>query len=59
LGVNRYLDGASLVGSVEDCRKVLAQVRAAGVDEIGCLVDFVGDSDAVLAGLDHLAALKS
>jgi hypothetical protein len=28
------------------------------VDEIGCLVDFVGDGDALLGGLEHLATLS-
>ncbi|MEV0001597.1 MupA/Atu3671 family FMN-dependent luciferase-like monooxygenase [Micromonospora sp. NPDC050980] len=57
IAVNRYLAGTSLIGSVADCRPVVDAVRAAGVDEIAALVDFVGDADAVLAGLPHLAAL--
>lgn len=57
VGVNRYLSGTSLIGSVADCRPVVDSVRAAGVDEIACLVDFVNDGPALLAGLDHLAGL--
>lgn len=57
LGVRRYLDGAALIGSVDDCRAVADQVHEAGVDEIAALVDFMDDNDAVLAGLDHLAAV--
>ncbi|ASW54604.1 MupA/Atu3671 family FMN-dependent luciferase-like monooxygenase [Plantactinospora sp. KBS50] len=59
IAVNRYLAGTSLIGSVSDCRPVVDAVRAAGVDEIACLVDFVGDGDAVLAGLPHLAELAT
>jgi natural product biosynthesis luciferase-like monooxygenase protein len=57
VGVNRYLAGTSLIGSVAECRAVVDAVRAARVDEIACLVDFVADSAALLAGLEHLASL--
>jgi natural product biosynthesis luciferase-like monooxygenase protein len=57
VGVNRYLAGTALIGSVEDCVPVARAVHAAGADEIACLVDFVAEPDAVLAGLDHLAQL--
>lgn len=57
VGVNRYLAGTALIGSVADCRPVVAAIRDAGVDEIACLVDFVGDGPALLAGLEHLAEL--
>ncbi|MDO0926680.1 LLM class flavin-dependent oxidoreductase [Streptomyces sp. TG1A-8] len=58
LGVNRYLDGTSLIGSVDHCAAVAARVREAGADEIACLVDFVGDADAVLEGLEHLNTVR-
>jgi natural product biosynthesis luciferase-like monooxygenase protein len=58
LAVNRYLDGTSLIGSVADCARVVDRLAAAGVDEAACLVDFVGDPAAVLAGLDQLAAVR-
>lgn len=59
VGVKRYLAGTSLIGTIADCRPVVAAVRAAGADEIACLVDFVGDGPALLAGLDHLPGLLS
>lgn len=59
LGLNRYLNGTSLIGSVNDARRVVDTVRAAGADEIACLIDFVADRDAVLAGLDHLGRLAA
>jgi len=58
LGVSRYLDGTSLIGSVEECTEVAERVRASGADEIACLVDFVGDTSAVLAGLEHLNTVR-
>lgn len=58
LGVNRYLDGTSLIGSVDECTEVARRVRDAGADEIACLVDFVGDAPAVLAGLEHLDVVR-
>ncbi|MFE4860334.1 MupA/Atu3671 family FMN-dependent luciferase-like monooxygenase [Streptomyces sp. NPDC056670] len=58
LGVNRYLSGNSLIGSVEECTETARRVRAAGVDEIACLVDFVADPALVLASLERVAAVR-
>ena len=59
LGVNRYLDGNSLIGSVEEAAVTAERVRAAGADEIACLVDFVGEPGQVLASLEHVGALQA
>lgn len=59
LGVNRYLDGTSLIGSVDECTEVARRVRDAGADEIACLVDFVGNPDEVLAGLEPLNEVRA
>ncbi|MCM2414157.1 MULTISPECIES: MupA/Atu3671 family FMN-dependent luciferase-like monooxygenase [unclassified Streptomyces] len=59
LGVNRYLDGNSLIGSVQECAQTARRVRAAGVDEIACLVDFVADPQLVLASLERLATVRA
>lgn len=58
LGVNRYLSGNSLIGSVEECTETARRVRAAGVDEIACLVDFVPDAEQVLGSLELLDAVR-
>ncbi|MFF4185619.1 MupA/Atu3671 family FMN-dependent luciferase-like monooxygenase [Streptomyces sp. NPDC001691] len=58
LGLNRYLSGNSLIGSVEECTATARRVRAAGVDEIACLVDFVADPALVLASLERVAAVR-
>jgi len=57
VGVNRYLAGTSLIGSVDECVPVVQSVRDAGVDEIACLVDFVDDAELVVAGIDDIAEL--
>ncbi|MFD0026477.1 MupA/Atu3671 family FMN-dependent luciferase-like monooxygenase [Streptomyces sp. NPDC058382] len=58
LGVNRYLSGNSLIGSVDECTETARRVHAAGVDEIACLVDFVADPELVLGSLERLAAVR-
>ncbi|MEU9100208.1 MupA/Atu3671 family FMN-dependent luciferase-like monooxygenase [Streptomyces sp. NPDC048361] len=58
LGLNRYLSGNSLIGSVAECTETARRVRAAGVDEIACLVDFVADPELVLASLERVAAVR-
>ncbi|MEV5796906.1 MupA/Atu3671 family FMN-dependent luciferase-like monooxygenase [Streptomyces collinus] len=58
LGVNRYLSGNSLIGSAEECVETARRVRAAGVDEIACLVDFVPDAEQVLGSLELLDAVR-
>jgi natural product biosynthesis luciferase-like monooxygenase protein len=55
VGLNRYLDGNSLIGSVEECAEIAGAVSAAGADEIACLVDFIPDPEHVLAGVHRLA----
>ncbi|MFF4251857.1 MupA/Atu3671 family FMN-dependent luciferase-like monooxygenase [Streptomyces sp. NPDC001663] len=58
LGVNRYLSGNSLIGSVEECTDTARRVHAAGVDEIASLVDFVSDPAQVLASLELLDSVR-
>jgi len=52
----RYYNTSALFGSQQRCLAMVDQLRQAGVDEIGCLVDFGIESDAVLA---HLHDLKN
>ncbi|MCP1168705.1 LLM class flavin-dependent oxidoreductase, partial [Limimaricola sp. ASW11-118] len=53
----RYFETQGLFGTIEDGAARLAQLRAIGVDEIACLIDFGIAPDRVLAGLPRLAAL--
>lgn len=54
----RYVRSQSLCGSVDSCLKLVAELRAIGVDEIACLLDFGMSASAVLESLPYLASLK-
>lgn len=56
---DRYFDTGGLFGTVEDGLRVLERLTQTGIDEVACLIDFVGDTDAVLTGLEHLARLRT
>jgi natural product biosynthesis luciferase-like monooxygenase protein len=51
---DRYFADAGLFGTVEDGLRTVAALDEAGADEVACLIDFVGDTDTVLAGLTYL-----
>ena len=51
---DRYFESGGLFGTPERCRRMVDEVRGAGVDEIGCLIDFGIPAQTVL---DHLPAL--
>jgi natural product biosynthesis luciferase-like monooxygenase protein len=55
---DRYFDTGGLFGTVDDGKAVLASLSAIGVDEVACLIDFVGDTDAVLDSLRYLDELR-
>jgi natural product biosynthesis luciferase-like monooxygenase protein/amino acid adenylation domain-containing protein len=54
----RYSRHASLIGTVQSCLPVLNALRAAGVDEVACLIDWMNGEDA-LSGLPHLQQLHA
>jgi natural product biosynthesis luciferase-like monooxygenase protein len=54
----RYFDGASLLGTVADCRGVLTRLEQVGVSEVACLVDFGPPADAVMESLELLSELN-
>ena len=54
----RYFEDQGLFGTVRDGAARLAQLRAAGADEIACLIDFGIAPERVLAALPRLAALN-
>ena len=41
---NRYIKSSSLVGDLDDAKRILLNFKKIGVDEIACLMDF-GISD--------------
>ena len=55
----RYSKEAALVGTVESCAEMVADLREIGVDEIACLVDFGVEQTKVLEALPYLSELKN
>ena len=51
----RYFEDSGLFGSIEDAVARVDQLKAIGVDEIACLIDFGVDSEVALARLVPLA----
>lgn len=54
-----FFNHNALLGSIDKCAALVARLRAIGVDEIACLIDFGLDADVVLKGLRHLTELKA
>ncbi|RYZ40479.1 MAG: amino acid adenylation domain-containing protein, partial [Myxococcaceae bacterium] len=54
----RFFEGAGLFGTPRTCREQVARIESLGVDEVACLVDFGVDTDAVLASLPALDAVR-
>ncbi|UKP00602.1 LLM class flavin-dependent oxidoreductase [Nostoc sp. UHCC 0870] len=57
-GVEGFMKGRSLIGTPASCLPFVEQIRAAGVDEIACLIDFVQDYDLVMASLPFVSQLQ-
>jgi natural product biosynthesis luciferase-like monooxygenase protein len=55
---DRYFDEGGLFGTVDDACRTVGRLRAAGVDEIACLIDFGVPDALVMAGLEHLDTLR-
>ncbi len=55
----RYYNTSALFGSPARCLALVGQLRKAGVDEIGCLVDFGVEADTALAHLKDLKQLMT
>jgi natural product biosynthesis luciferase-like monooxygenase protein len=51
----RYFDDSGLFGTVDDALTRVEQVKAIGVDEIACLIDFGASAQVALAALEPLA----
>lgn len=58
-GVQRFLGETSLIGTADTCIARARRFRAAGVDEIACLIDFGVPFDEAIASLERLIALKA
>ena len=54
----RYFGSAALMGTPTTCQPLLQQLRAIGVDEVACLIDFGVDDEHALAALRPLEVLR-
>lgn len=54
----RYYATSSLMGTMDACLGVTDRLRAMGIDEVACLIDFGVDTESVLAALPVLAELR-
>lgn len=58
LSVDRYLNTATLIGTVEASATLLNELASAGATEIACLLDFGLTSSAILKGMSYIPALS-
>ncbi|MDJ0865452.1 MAG: LLM class flavin-dependent oxidoreductase [Myxococcota bacterium] len=54
----RYFETSALFGTPESCLPMLDRIRAIGVDEVACLIDFGVAQETVLTHLAHLNRLR-
>ncbi len=54
----RYYETSGLFGTPETCAKMIDRCKAAGVDEIACLLDFGVATEKVMAGLPLLKVVR-
>jgi natural product biosynthesis luciferase-like monooxygenase protein len=54
----RYFADSGLFGTPQSCLAMIDRIKAVGVDDVACLIDFGIASDTVLAHLPHLNALR-
>lgn len=55
---DRYFETSGLFGTVDDGLKLLQTLHQLDIDEAACLIDFVADTETVLASLRHLDELR-
>src|SRR5205085_2324895 len=55
---DRYFNTSALLGTPESCATLIAKLKAVGVDEVACLIDFGVADEEVLANLTHLNRLR-
>ncbi|MBO9998152.1 MAG: LLM class flavin-dependent oxidoreductase [Cyanobacteria bacterium SID2] len=53
-----YFDGKVLMGTPEDCKQKIDDLRQAGVDDVAALIDFGVEFDWVMESLQHLNEIK-
>ncbi len=55
---DRYFQTSGLMGTLSTCMEMVERIKATGVDELACLIDFGVETDAVLHSLQYLEKLK-
>jgi len=55
---DRYFQTSGLMGTLRSCLEMVERIKAIGVDELACLIDFGVETDAVLHSLHYLEKLK-
>ncbi|MDM3844560.1 MAG: LLM class flavin-dependent oxidoreductase [Aphanizomenon gracile PMC638.10] len=55
----RYFETSGLFGTVDTCLQMVDRIKAIGVNEIACLIDYGVDTDTVLSQLPLLNELKT
>lgn len=55
---NRYYETCGLFGTPDTCLQMIDKLKAAGIDEVACLIDFGVDIDSVMESLDYLNQVK-
>lgn len=55
---DRYFDEGGLLGTPDKALRIVDRLRACGVDEIACLIDFGLPAATVLGALEHLGRLR-
>ncbi len=58
MAFENYFHNQSLLGTVDKCARMVDRLRAIGVDEAACLVDFGAEPEGILDALPHLARLQ-
>ncbi|HET8937023.1 MAG TPA: MupA/Atu3671 family FMN-dependent luciferase-like monooxygenase [Polyangiales bacterium] len=55
----RYFEQSGLFGTVEDALAMVEKVRAVGVDDVACLIDFGAQTDLVFQHLPYLDKVRA
>jgi natural product biosynthesis luciferase-like monooxygenase protein len=55
VGVQRFLRGQSMIGSVDTCAKFIENMKSIGVNEIACLIDFGINENVVYSHLNKIS----
>ena len=55
---DRYFETSALFGTPDVCLQMVKRLKAIGVDEIACLIDFGVDHDSVMSGLECLNEVR-